>query len=661
MQRSSAFGARRFPASDAFDNSDSLDPDTSLEGRDIPSTWDGGAAVENVSRSSLPSPTRSIPESYEPDFAHHAANVLGSLALDADPIDDPLLSRAPPGLSLQPLPVEIDWQYRDPSGQVQGPFSPAMMHSWFQQNFFSGDLAVKRMTETDYETLDALIRRSPDAEKPFLSAPLQPVKLQQSLSASGNWGAPTDQFGSGGGVASQRAFSSSFYEPFSASPALNTLFDQSRSQLQPQTAFNYGQHQQQQQQQQQIPSLDPWGAPLPQLETSHQYTPTQTWHDNGAGGAYIANDVRFGGYQQQQTQQQQPQFQQQHQQQQYQQQTPLDLYRQPSQVDSDAFGRQSRQSSIPNSPFFDANQLVTAASSDWNRNGSLPLQQQSTLNQGSWSDLISPSIQARDILPQANSIPFPIGPFPTIDAEQASAPVAPISAWGSMKAPEIQAEVLLEAATLPALAPAQIYVEEVVPEVIAKRTPAPAPISVAPAVSATPALVSSPLEPASTPTKIVTSPWLKDDDTAVVTSGPSLRQIQEAEARQSEARKTAERQAAARTQALAAVQAAQRAAAAEAESLPSTSTWAAAPASSPSTPVAAKAAVPAPWSKPQVKASGKSMKEIQEEEEKRKKAAAAVAAASGPVRTGAVGYAGSIGQLAAAKVSLQCFHLIVLC
>ncbi|KAK4694510.1 hypothetical protein P7C70_g8719, partial [Phenoliferia sp. Uapishka_3] len=160
--------------------------------------------------------------------------------------------------------------------------------------------------------------------------------------------------------------------------------------------------------------------------------------------------------------------------------------------------------------------------------------------------------------------------------------------------------------------------------------PSPAPL-VAPVIAPTPPAPVSAPTPVSrthTPAPATPAPWVKDED-ANEKPSLSLRQIQEIEARQTEARKASEKQAASRAQALAAVQAAQRAAAAEADTLPSSSTWAT---MSPSASSQGKAQVKAaPWIAAKVPvAAGKTLKEIQEEEEKRKKAAALAAAAANP-------------------------------
>jgi PERQ amino acid-rich with GYF domain-containing protein len=87
------------------------------------------------------------------------------------------------------------WQYRDPTGQVQGetrgptrlvvshiltdagtifvlgPFSAVQMHEWYRSNFFTDDLLVKRVDDASFEPLGVLILRLGDATKPFLLPP----------------------------------------------------------------------------------------------------------------------------------------------------------------------------------------------------------------------------------------------------------------------------------------------------------------------------------------------------------------------------------------------------------------------------------------------------------------------------------------------------------
>ncbi|KDQ20474.1 hypothetical protein BOTBODRAFT_77227, partial [Botryobasidium botryosum FD-172 SS1] len=52
-----------------------------------------------------------------------------------------------PGLS---APAEIMdnasviWSYKDPTGQIQGPFTSAMMQNWFTGGYFPPELLIQR-------------------------------------------------------------------------------------------------------------------------------------------------------------------------------------------------------------------------------------------------------------------------------------------------------------------------------------------------------------------------------------------------------------------------------------------------------------------------------------------------------------------------------------
>ncbi|MBW0483813.1 hypothetical protein O181_023528 [Austropuccinia psidii MF-1] len=68
-------------------------------------------------------------------------------------------------------PEDIAWQYRDPSGTVQGPFTAFQMQEWYKASFFRDDLLVKRVMDVAFETLETLILRVGNRDKPFLARP----------------------------------------------------------------------------------------------------------------------------------------------------------------------------------------------------------------------------------------------------------------------------------------------------------------------------------------------------------------------------------------------------------------------------------------------------------------------------------------------------------
>lgn len=635
----------------------------------------------------------------EPDLTHHASSILGSLALDSDPTDDPLAHSsssatanfnntapaAPPGLST-PAAVNLaeqTWQYRDPSGQIQGPFAAPMMHSWFESHFFSPDLRVRRTQEREFETLENLIRRSGDPDTPFLTATLQPVatlpppaSAAANQDAAGGWplgpSTPLDQFSSAGGGA-QRAFGS-FYEPFGAAPSASSSSAFEAPGQQAHSAFGFA-GQQSRQGSSQGGGLDPWGAPLPVASPAA----AAPWNEQpnlfaAAGGAYGQHQPQQQPFAQASpafAHQQQPHSPfQQHQQQphhQQQQQNPVDIFRQLTQQQQ--HGHQQPQQ------FFDP-AAAAGHQQDWRQ---APPQQQQQLGQQhpqqqqqSWSSLLPSRLD--NLVGAGSPALSPIGPpsaqqSPAVAFAQQPTP-APVSPWGAV-APVVEQPTPAPSAPVvkeeqqqlppPIAAPKEFaaigkpVVEKIVKEQVKDKeakpasskkeiesTPAAAPVKEEPIVSAAPSPSPSPAPKSSA------APWSAPVSSAPATpSGPFLREIQEVEAREADKRKAAARVQAAQAN----IQAAQRIAAQEAaEQLPASVQWATGGSSAPVAPGAT-----APWSKPAAAgkvAGGKTLKEIQEEEERRKKAQAAQAALTSAPAAGVRGYAGSIGQMAAAKVSV---------
>ncbi|KAK0893030.1 kinesin-like protein [Friedmanniomyces endolithicus] len=66
------------------------------------------------------------------------------------------------------MPDRMRWIYRDPQGQTQGPWTGLEMHDWYKAGFFSPELLVKKFEDSDYEPLAQLIRRIRNSREPFL-------------------------------------------------------------------------------------------------------------------------------------------------------------------------------------------------------------------------------------------------------------------------------------------------------------------------------------------------------------------------------------------------------------------------------------------------------------------------------------------------------------
>ena len=74
----------------------------------------------------------------------------------------------PPQQRTMVMPDRMRWIYRDPQGQTQGPWSGLEMHDWYKAGFFSPELLVKKNEDPEYEPLAQLIRRIGNSREPFL-------------------------------------------------------------------------------------------------------------------------------------------------------------------------------------------------------------------------------------------------------------------------------------------------------------------------------------------------------------------------------------------------------------------------------------------------------------------------------------------------------------
>ncbi|KAK5652381.1 hypothetical protein OQA88_10573 [Cercophora sp. LCS_1] len=66
------------------------------------------------------------------------------------------------------MPDRMRWVYLDPMGIIQGPFNGLEMNDWYKANFFTPDLRVRRLEDPDFEPLGQLIRRIGNSREPFL-------------------------------------------------------------------------------------------------------------------------------------------------------------------------------------------------------------------------------------------------------------------------------------------------------------------------------------------------------------------------------------------------------------------------------------------------------------------------------------------------------------
>ncbi|TDZ37348.1 GYF domain-containing protein mpd2 [Colletotrichum spinosum] len=66
------------------------------------------------------------------------------------------------------MPDRMRWVYLDPQQQIQGPWSGLEMNDWYKANFFTPDLRVKKLEDNEFEPLGQLIRRIGNSREPFL-------------------------------------------------------------------------------------------------------------------------------------------------------------------------------------------------------------------------------------------------------------------------------------------------------------------------------------------------------------------------------------------------------------------------------------------------------------------------------------------------------------
>ncbi|KAK7415135.1 kinesin-like protein [Neonectria punicea] len=104
-----------------------------------------------------PSATATAPGSFTP--------VGGSLPFGGTPG-----GAEPPSSQIRQMvmPDRMRWVYLDPQGQVQGPFTGLEMNDWYKANFFTPDLRVKKVEDPEFEPLGQLIRRIGNSREPFL-------------------------------------------------------------------------------------------------------------------------------------------------------------------------------------------------------------------------------------------------------------------------------------------------------------------------------------------------------------------------------------------------------------------------------------------------------------------------------------------------------------
>ncbi|KAM0561282.1 hypothetical protein ACHAPJ_003160 [Fusarium lateritium] len=137
--------------------------------------------VFSTGESSHPTTTATAPQSFTP--------VGGGL-----PFGGSQGGTEPPSAQVRQMvmPDRMRWVYLDPQGQVQGPFTGLEMNDWYKANFFTPDLRVKKVEDPEFEPLGQLIRRIGNSREPFLvpqiGIPHGPPSQAGPFSPQGNSG-----------------------------------------------------------------------------------------------------------------------------------------------------------------------------------------------------------------------------------------------------------------------------------------------------------------------------------------------------------------------------------------------------------------------------------------------------------------------------------------
>lgn len=90
------------------------------------------------------------------------------------------------------MPDRMRWIYRDPQGNIQGPWTGLEMHDWFKAGFFSPDLQIKKLEDGEFEPLAQLVRRIGNSREPFLVPQIgiphgpEPNSAQWTATPAGN-------------------------------------------------------------------------------------------------------------------------------------------------------------------------------------------------------------------------------------------------------------------------------------------------------------------------------------------------------------------------------------------------------------------------------------------------------------------------------------------
>lgn len=118
------------------------------------------------------------------DRMKEVADLVANLIMEDEPKDVMAPAQVQPPLAGHAQPINVDWFYRDPQGDTQGPFTAQDMSEWYKAGYFQESLMVRRSIDNAFMPLGQLVKvygRSAPFMAAILMEPIQPPPPQVSV------------------------------------------------------------------------------------------------------------------------------------------------------------------------------------------------------------------------------------------------------------------------------------------------------------------------------------------------------------------------------------------------------------------------------------------------------------------------------------------------
>ncbi|KAJ4486320.1 hypothetical protein J3R30DRAFT_3366490 [Lentinula aciculospora] len=119
-----------------------------------------------------------IPPTY-PDFIGYREE--HEPAERGDSVDLSQVNFSPPGLPVPTPSAPSKWFYRDPKGNVHGPWKASIMQAWYKDGLLPSDLPVRKEEDAEYIILKDLRLQSLDPTQPFKPPPTPASGSQSNI------------------------------------------------------------------------------------------------------------------------------------------------------------------------------------------------------------------------------------------------------------------------------------------------------------------------------------------------------------------------------------------------------------------------------------------------------------------------------------------------